>query len=159
MGLFSSHLQIKMVQLGTRAKRVAYLMEREGLPVDEVAQICEVGRSTVYRWLNDEAQPYPKKLRMLAEATGYSWIWLRDGTGDMRNGQEAKSDEVKSDTLGNAGIIFIDADTGKEFFVVEFPPYLRVINPYEVVLRPRRISGSPNPDINDLKDESVEEST
>ena len=157
MGLYSFHLQIKMVQPGTRAKRVAYLAEREGLSVDEVARICEVGRSTVYRWLNDEAQPYPKKLRLLAEATGYSWIWLRDGTGEMSNGQEAKSDEVNPDTLGNAGIIFIDADTGKEFFVVEFPPYLRVINPYEVVLRPRRIGSSSDPDVNDLEDESVEE--
>ena len=77
----------------------------------------------------------------------------REGVPGEQNGS---TNEVEPNALGNAGIIFIDADTGKEFFVVEFPPYLRVINPYEVVLRPRSLASSPKPDVNDFEEQSVE---
>lgn len=69
-------------------------------------------------------------------------------------GKAGGSEETQTNTVGNAGIIFIDADTGKEFFVVEFPPYLRVINPYEVVLRPRG-GGGPLTDVDDLEHDKV----
>lgn len=66
----------------TRADRMRKALKVSGIGVGELAERMEVSRNTVSRWINDEAQPRPRDLRMFAEMTNVPLSWLEDGTFD-----------------------------------------------------------------------------
>lgn len=68
--------------MDTRAKRVQYVMEKCDLEPEDVINITGATKSTVYRWMNNESQPYPKYLKKLGSHTGYRWEWLKTGGGE-----------------------------------------------------------------------------
>ena len=47
-----------------------------------LARLVDVSDGTVIGWL-EGAQPYPRTLKKIAERTGVTLGWLRDGKGDM----------------------------------------------------------------------------
>lgn len=77
----------------------AYLREKAGMTVDEVAELCGKTKRTVYRWENGESQPGKLALEKLGNVVsearaGYSvqtftFIDLFAGIGGLRRGFEA----------------------------------------------------------------------
>ena len=141
---------MKMEPLTIRQKIVA-LLNKSGVPLRLGDIVDQLGEK--YRSVQQELQRRGADIWRIGRGL-YTTPDIANELG-LKSVDDASGD-VESNSPGNAGIIFIDADTGKEFFVVEFPPYLRVINPYEVVLRPRS-AGDAKPDANDFKNESLEE--
>ena len=76
-------MRTEALVLETKAQRVAYAVETAGLTVDEVVALTGVTNPTVYRWLNNEAQPYNKYLQSIASKTGFKVRWLKTGEGNM----------------------------------------------------------------------------
>ena len=86
----SYNMQTEAPALETKAQRVAYAIETAGLSVDEVVALTNVTNPTVYRWLNNEAQPYNKYLQPIAFRTGFSMRWLKTGEGPMQGDEEVR---------------------------------------------------------------------
>jgi len=62
------------------ASRIALLVEKAG-GQRALSRVLGVADGTVIGWLGD-AKPYERTLAQIAERTGVSVAWLRDGTGD-----------------------------------------------------------------------------
>jgi transcriptional regulator with XRE-family HTH domain len=68
-----------------------------------LARLADVSDGTVIGWL-EGAQPYPRTLKKLAERTGVTLEWLRDGKGDMTAELERLRAETKRTSAGGGKV-------------------------------------------------------
>ncbi|MDN5503243.1 MAG: peptidase S24 [Comamonas sp.] len=68
--------------MSTLQERIAHLMEKTGLKVSEIARITGVSSSAVTQWKDGPTQSLKTApATKLAEATGFSAMWIATGTG------------------------------------------------------------------------------
>jgi transcriptional regulator with XRE-family HTH domain len=67
----------------TRNQRVSTLLKTQKIDVEELAKASGKHPSSLYRIINGENEPTKSTLKAIAAATGASYNWLLNGTGEM----------------------------------------------------------------------------
>jgi transcriptional regulator with XRE-family HTH domain len=118
----------------TLAERIEMILSEKGIKPAEMAERLGVASTTPWRWAKGETKPSRKDLHAIADAFGYHAEWLISGEGE-KYALPGQLTQRELDALGNAAIVFRDADTGKVFFTIDFPSYMRVWNPYLITVK------------------------
>lgn len=63
------------------ADRLRKSLHEAGLSVQDIADFLGVSRGSVSNWINGHNRPSPPTIRLWAQQTGVSYLWLRKGDG------------------------------------------------------------------------------
>lgn len=83
----------------TRNLRLRQLINSIDIEQQELAKMIGAAPASITRWLKGEPQPSKSSCQRIANATGCSLKWLRDGEGEMFPGQKTSYSNIQDSTV------------------------------------------------------------